>query len=172
MSNIVKQFNNSLFPELVFPSRDDLFYPFQSLFDDIYNKMTSQVAGDSMKSRNYPRWDIYETPGFYAVEVSMPGLTPDDTKVEILPDHGGGRMLKVSGRMNREYQHGDSTKHHVRELRRSSFERYHRLPNYVQGDPTAEMKDGLLTLKWNVENTAPKPKSIPIQGQKIIDSDQ
>jgi HSP20 family molecular chaperone IbpA len=44
-------------------------------------------------------------------------------------------------------------KYAIRELKKSSFSRTISLPSWVQDDPDASMKDGILTLKW------PLPKS-------------
>ncbi len=49
------------------------------------------------------------------------------------------------------------------ELRHSSFERHFQLPDYIEGDPEAKLKDGLLTLKWNLKN-----KDKPISENKQI----
>ena len=167
MSNLVprKLFNSLL------PRRDDLFYPFQSIFDRLYEEMTTLDANTLKSKLNYPRWDVYETEGQYTVQASIPGMESEDVSVEVLPDQGQGRLLKVAGRVNDDWKL-DDVKYHVRELRRSSFERYCLLPSYVRGDPEAELEDGVLTLRWKIdEGTAPKPKLIPVKKKKN-DNDQ
>jgi HSP20 family molecular chaperone IbpA len=130
------------------PQRDDLFYPFQQVFDKFYDELLSD--GNSIKSRvGFPRWDIWYDDNQWVVEVGCSGMGPEDVKVEIIPEKNGNRrMLKISGQMSDEHKAGDGVTFHAKELRRSAFERCVWLPDYVKGDPQAVMKDGILKLSW------------------------
>lgn len=57
-------------------------------------------------------------------------------------------------------------KYLLKELRRSSFSRQVRLPDTVEGDPQASLKDGLLKLTWVIRKDEPEKeeaKRIKIQ---------
>jgi HSP20 family molecular chaperone IbpA len=160
-----------MFKKPFFPERDDLFYPFQSFLDKVYDELTTSNGVSTIKAKSgYPRWDVYETNEVYRVEIALPGLNADDVQIEILPDMSDPmginvKVLKISGKMNSNFQLNDSqVKYYIRELRRSAFERYLQLPDYVKGDPTAVMAAGVLTLHWDIERQPKKilPKKIPI----------
>jgi HSP20 family molecular chaperone IbpA len=58
---------------------------------------------NSLKHSNYPRLDIIVMNGSYRIEAAVPGVEPNDIKVEILPGNGSERLLKISGRMAKDY---------------------------------------------------------------------
>lgn len=157
------------------PNRDDLFYPFQQLFDKFYDEFWSDNTLGSLKSRvGYPKWDIYTDEKNWVVEVVLPGMDSEDVKVEILPapeSSAYDRLLKISGRMSESHQTGDSVHYLTREVRRSHFERCVYLPNSVQGDPEATMSNGILRLSWKLpEEQQPEARLIPIQKLDKSDS--
>jgi len=155
------------------PSRQDLFFPFEQTFNKIFDEFFSDGALSTIKGKaGYPRLDVLTSNGKWVVEVALPGVNPDDVTVEILPQHEGvgvdkpaKRLLKISGRMSEEHQYADDeAKYHVKELRRSSFERSMVLPDYVEGEPEATMKNGILSLTWKVpELKVPERKTIAIK---------
>ena len=56
--------------------------------------------------------------------------------------------------------------YHIRELSYGSFKRQLRLPENIEGDPVAELKDGILTLTFKLqlpEEKKPEVRHIPIQ---------
>lgn len=150
--------------------RNDLFYPFQQLFDSFYNDFYSDLSPNNLKSKmGYPRWDIYQTDKNWIVEISATGCEPNDIKVEIVPykiKDTTKRLLKVSGRVSEENQLSDSVQYSVRELRRSAFERCVLLPDDIKGEPEATMKNGVLKLVWDLPkniNVEEKTKRIEIR---------
>lgn len=159
MTTSLARTNNRLLDTLMKPSRNDLFYPFQQLFDSFYDDFYSDLSLPGLKSKSgFPRWDIYQTDSEWVVELATTGCEPDDVTVELLPvrdDSRYKRMLKVSGRVSEDNQLGDSVHYSVRELRRSAFERCVYLPNHVEGEPEATMRNGILRLSWRLPE---KPK--------------
>ena len=89
--------------------------------------------------------DIDETDGAYVVSAAVPGLAPDDIKVEF-----EGRSLTISGETKAEDESGDG-------YRRKSFGSVHRslrLPEGVDADSiSASCENGILTV------TIPKPEA-------------
>ena len=159
------------------PSRADLFFPFEQAFNKIFDEFFSDGALSTIRGKaGYPRLDILTSDGKWIVEAALPGVEPEDVTVEILPGEEKAdninqtyvrispRMLKVSGKMSEDHQYTNEAKYHVKELRRSSFERSMTLPDYVEGEPEATMKNGILSLTWKVpELKVPERKTIPIK---------
>jgi HSP20 family molecular chaperone IbpA len=151
------------------PNRNDLFYPFQQLFDRFYDEFYQDFTPASLKSKvGFPRWDIYTTDDSWVVEIAATGCEPEDITVEVLPakDDTNRRILKVSGRMAQDHQLGDGVSYSARELRRSAFERCVYLPNDVEGDPVAVMKNGILKLTWKLPEAAKQEKVKRIEIRK------
>lgn len=135
------------------PKRHDLFHPFEEAFNSICDNFFSSNTLSSVKSRAaYPKMDVYIDKSQWIVEVALPGLKPSDINIEILP--GTDPVLKVSGCMNESHQTKE-VDYHIKELRRSSFERFLSLPHYITGDPETEMIDGILRLKWQIQEEKP-----------------
>lgn len=169
MSNALanRVFNGSLNGSLK-PNRNDLFYPFQQLFDNFYDDFYSDLSPAGMKSKSgFPRWDIYQTSDDWVVEVAVTGCESEDVNVEIIPsDSSHKRILKISGRVSSLNQLNDNISYSVRELRRSSFERSVYLPNEIKGDPEATLKDGILRLSWKLPEVTKKEESKRIEIRK------
>ena len=148
------------------PRREDFFFPLQQQFDKVFDELFGPKRLpsflNSIKSRSgYPKLDILVTDGCFRVEVAVPGVEPDDLKIEIIkeqsesnsfgidvPDH---RLLRLTGRMSHDYQYSNDTDYCYRELTRAKFQRVIRLPDEVKGDPEAVIKNGMLTLTWKLE---------------------
>lgn len=170
-TTLANRLSNGLLDTLMKPNRNDLFYPFQQLFDNFYDEFYSDLSPSGLKSKSgFPRWDIYQTGSDWVVEMSTTGCEPENVNVEILPakeNTGYKRMLKVSGRVSEDNQLGDSVHYSVRELRRSAFERCVYLPNDVIGDPEATMKNGILKLSWKLPEATPKEEVKRIEIKKL-----
>jgi HSP20 family molecular chaperone IbpA len=147
------------------PRREDIFFPlqqqFDKLFDELFGPKRLPSFLNSVKSRSgYPKLDVLVTDGMYRIEVAVPGVEPDDLKVEIVPeqeapifgiDVSHHRLLRLTGRMSHDYQYSNNTDYHYRELTRAKFQRVIRLPDEVRGDPEAVIRNGMLTLTWKLE---------------------
>lgn len=169
-TSLIDRLSNNLFPR-----RDDLFQPFEQYFNKIYDEFFQGDYGSGIKSRvGYPKIDVLTENGKYIVEVAAPGTNAEDITVEIVPcDSGIGnfgiqepnqRVLKISGKMSEERQRSPQANYQVKELRRSSFERTLLLPECIEGDPEASMKEGILSLVWEYpEAKTPERKVIPIK---------
>lgn len=159
-----------------FLPRNEYFYPFEQFFDTFLNEMSGLSPSTLKAKTGYPKWDIYSTEEEWVIELAATGCGPEDVSVEILPTDAKNqsdkireykRMLKISGRVSEDLQHKETTKYVylVRELRRSSFERFVYLPNEIEGDPEATMSKGILRLAWKLPDKAKKaiPKKIDIK---------
>lgn len=156
--------------------RDAFFVPIEDHFNRLFDQFFGPESLHAVRSRGrsgYPKLDVMETDKEYVIEFAVPGVNPDDLKVEILPLESEGntfgvdsgrKVLKLSGKMDYEYQYPEGTTFHYKELRRSQFSREVILPEYVIDDPTATYESGILKLVWPMpeEVKKPEPKQIPI----------
>jgi HSP20 family molecular chaperone IbpA len=149
-------------------SRDELFGPLSRQLDRMLNDVFGQDFTDGVKSKaNFPPLDACTTKdGRLVVKTAVAGYAPDQIDIQILPEN----ILEISGssKNNGEKTNGERTEdqYHIRELTYGSFKRQLRLPDNVEGEPVAELKDGILTLTFRLqlpEEKKPEVKKIPIQ---------
>ena len=122
-------------------SRDDMFGPLSRQLDRMLNDVFGQDFTDGVKSKaNFPPLDAYTTKdGRLVVKTTVAGYSPDQINVQILPEG----VLEISGSSQ---ANGEKTEdqYHIRELSYGSFKRQLRLPENIEGEPVAELKDGIL----------------------------
>lgn len=147
------------------PRRDDIFAPFESFFNDVFDEMWGDFSGLKSSSRKgFPVLDVIVDEGKWIIEALVPGVNVEDLTVDIEPAKDGGlRLLKISGRME-SGQYSEKVQYHKKEVRRTAFERSLYLPDYVKGEPDASLKNGMLKLSWEVpELRPPEKKNVPIK---------
>lgn len=162
----------------IMPRREDFLFPlqkeFDKLFDEFFGPKRLPSLLNGVKSRSgYPKVDVLVTDGKFRIEVAVPGVEPDDLRIEILQEtdsngsHLNGthyRMVRITGRMSHDYQYSNDTDYLFRELTRAKFQRIIRLPEEVKDDPEAIVKNGMLTLTWKLEKPLEaEAKFIPIK---------
>jgi len=144
-------------------SRDELFGPLSRQLDRMLNDVFGQDFTDGVKSKaNYPPLDACTTKdGHLVVKTAVAGYTSDQIDIQILPEN----ILEISGTSKTNGEKTDE-QYHIRELTYGSFKRQLRLPDNVEGEPVAELKDGILTLTFRLqvpEEKKPEVKKFPIQ---------
>lgn len=144
-------------------SRDELFGPLSRQLDRMLNDVFGQDFTDGVKSKaNFPPLDAYTTPdGQLVVKTTVAGYAPEDVNVQILPEG----VLEISGSTKGNHEKNEH-QYHIRELSYGSFKRQLRLPENIEGEPVAELKDGILTLTFKLqlpEQKQPEVRKIPIQ---------
>ncbi|MGA2034104.1 MAG: Hsp20/alpha crystallin family protein [Thermoguttaceae bacterium] len=144
-------------------TRDDMFGPLSRQIDRMLNDVFGQDFTDGVKSKaNFPPVDAYTTQdGHLVVKTTVAGYPPEQINVEILPEG----VLEISGSSKASSETSEN-QYHIRELSYGSFKRQLRLPENIEGDPVAELKDGILTLTFKLElpeEKKPEVKKIPIQ---------
>ena len=148
--------------EQMVPFRDDFFFPIEQEFNKLFNEMfgNKSLLNAVKGSSGYPKLDIYTENDKFFVKAAVAGVNPEDIKVEISPEN----VLSISGKQ--ECVKKDDTQYFVTELRKSVFKREVVLPEYLQGEPTAEVQNGMLTLSWDLPKPVlekPKTKSIEVR---------
>lgn len=133
----------------------DFFCRFKQLQDQQLEKFQDLFNSDfpsNAKHSSFPKMNVYTTDDEFVVCAAVPGMTPEDVAVEVAQDN----ELVISGRTSKEYRETSSDDSFlVRELRNSQFKRRFKLPNNIQGDPQALLKDGVLTLRWKLVKDKP-----------------
>lgn len=145
------------------PRREDFFFPLEQTFNKFFDDFFSNDRLDTIKGvGSYPKMNAYVHNNELIMHVSVPGLKAEDVKAEVTPEN----TLVVSGKMSEEYSTPKDAKLGWRhELRQSAFERHFQLPDYVEGDPEARLKDGILTLRWKTKYAKQLPEG---SGKKLI----
>ena len=144
-------------------TRDDMFGPLSRQLDRMLNDVFGQDFTDGVKSKaNFPPLDAYTTKdGHLVVKTTVAGYPPSEINVQILPEG----VLEISGSSKSNGEKSEN-QYHIRELSYGSFRRQLRLPDNIEGDPAAELKDGILTLTFKLqlpEEKVPDAKKITIQ---------
>lgn len=152
--------------QLAVPRRDDIFFPLEQHFDKFWEEFFSDNPLNSVKGAgSFPKMNIYEHDGELVVTAAVSGMTANELKVEVSPDN----VLSISGRMSEVHRKTpENAVVYIRELRGSTFERRLQLPDVVEGEPSAVLKDGILTLRWKLkkeEDVIPTAKRISIQSE-------
>ena len=140
-----------------------MFGPLSRQLDRVLNDVFGQDFTDGLKSKaNFPPLDAYTTKdGHLVVKTTVAGYCTDQINVQILPES----VLEISGTSKTNGEKSED-QYHIRELTYGSFKRQLRLPENIEGDPVAELKDGILTLTFKLqlpEEKKPEVKQIPIQ---------
>ena len=117
-----------------FPMR--LSHEVERLFDE----MLHRPWGFCRDIRGWnPSLDLYETTEAFILEVDLPGVKPEDVKVEM--ENG---ELVLQGWRSLEKSHSDG-RFHTMERSSGQFVRHIKLPESVENDAIkAEFKDGVL----------------------------
>ena len=146
MNSLSKRLNPQL-PTL----RDDFLFPIEQQFNNILNDFFKANSFlDGVKASNgYPKMDIISDDNSLVIKAALPGLEAKDISVEILSDN----VLKISGKSVEENK-VENGNYLTKELRTSRFSRFINLPEWIEKDPKATIKNGILTLSWE------KPKVI------------
>lgn len=142
--------------------REELFFPVEQSFNRFFKDFFKGSSLDAvMSSSGYPKMDVYVENNLWKIAVAVSGVKPENIEVVMSPDHS----VTISGQIDEELCNDNSATFYVKELRRSKFSRTIKLPDYVHGDPEAEIKNGLLTLTWTLRpvEEKPKPKLIEIK---------
>lgn len=149
--------------------RDDFFFPVQQHFDKFFEDFFKGANLDSITATSgYPKMDVVVEGDEWVVKAALPGVQPENVKVEVIPDHTR-KTLRISGKMSEQYQSPDDATYYVRELKMSAFQRQLSLPEWVEDDPQATIKDGILRLSWKMPKTpdaSPATKVIEVKREE------
>lgn len=101
--------------------------------------------------------DVYQTGNEVMVKAAVPGVKPEDVKIELL-----GNMLTITGERKEEKETKEEN-YTMREMRMGRFQRQIMLPAEVNPDAAqAKFEDGVVTLTLPISEKA-KPKTIQVK---------
>jgi HSP20 family protein len=128
-------------------------------FEELMERLFRSEEGRMTPAEGWftPRVDLTETEGQYEVKVDLPGLKPEEVKVEL---RNGD--LWITGERKEEQEEKGKTYHRV-ERRHGEFRRVLPLPAEVAEERIeAKVENGVLTV--TVPKTEPiKPKRIEVK---------
>ena len=142
------------------PRRVDLFSEISKELDHAMNNIFGHdfFAGLSKKGKGYPLMDAIRTEKNLILQYTVPGVKSDDLNVEITDDDQG-KLLSISGFLHEDYILKDQ-EYQIRELSSQEFRRVVRLPtNLNEKDPVVNLKDGILTLTFELLGGAKQSNS-------------
>nr|DAD43670.1 TPA_asm: hypothetical protein HUJ06_001900 [Nelumbo nucifera] len=120
------------------PFSMDIWDPFQDFTFD--SALTSPQFKTETAAFANARIDWKETPEAHVFKADLPGLKKEEVKVELEE----GRVLQISGELNREHEEKNDKWHHV-ERSSSKFLRRFRLPENAKVDQVkATVENGVL----------------------------
>ena len=132
-------------------SLSDLHNDVEHLFDYAFRK-----SDDTAKSF-VPRINIAETAAEFEISVELPGLKPNDVKVEL-----NDGQLTISGEVKTEIDQEDKTFHRI-ERNFGEFQRAINVPETVDEEHIdANFSNGVLVVKLP-KAEKPKPKTISVK---------
>jgi HSP20 family protein len=139
------------------PSRE--LSPFGDLLDRFYNEALARPMLEHFYV-GAPAMDVYQTSDSVVVEITLPGVKPDDTHINV-----SGGVLTIRGDTKTEKDVKGAT-YHMRERRDYSFNRSVVLPCEVDSDKAkAEFEDGVLTITLPKTEEV-KSKTIEVKSKK------
>lgn len=129
----------------------DDFFRIPDWFDDVQHSQLRGMAAD-----------VYETDDSVVVEMSVPGIKPEDININVTGD-----TLTVSGETKTEQEENDKKRHYYqKQLRYGSFAQTVSLPSSVDADKAdANFEHGVLRISLP-KSEAAKPKRIEIKSGK------
>ena len=158
-----KKRSSSFFPSSWGELQDDFFGPVENAVTQMVDEVFGNEFLTSFKGARFPRLNAVIRDGYWVVEAGVSGVKPEDLDVEVSPEG----ILTIKGKMTtKKIEGGKKDQYFVHELSSKSFSRQLKLPASVEGEPDAVLKNGLLTLKWNLPETVeeePKTKKVNIK---------
>lgn len=142
------------------PRRVDLFSEVSKELDHAMNNIFGHdfFSGLSKKGKGYPVMDAIRTETRLILQYAVPGVKLDDLIVELSEDDQG-KLLTVGGFLHEDYM-AKSDQYQIKELSSQEFRRVVRLPSDIsEKEPISKLKDGILTLTFELEKTSNKENS-------------
>ena len=132
------------------------------LFDDAFTRPFSMLreGGSHWSSLAI---DMYQTDDDVVVKAALPGIKADEVQINVTAD-ATAPVVTIKGEMKHEEDRKDKS-WHIREHRRSAFERSIMLPTGVIADKAkAEFENGILTITLP-KSEEMKPRTITVQAK-------
>ena len=120
---------------------NDPFRGFDQMFDDLWRNWPARFLSEGTTGMLRPAMDVVENDKDLTLRVDLPGLKPDDVKVEVEDN-----TLTISGEVGDTVEK-EGDRYHYRERSYGSFQRSVRLPSTVDTDKVeATFENGVLNI--------------------------
>ncbi len=131
---------------------EDLSSDMERVFDSLLGRTVGTMLRTSRPEKYVPSLDVAENAESFEVHVDLPGVKPEDVKIEM---HEGA--LSISGTRS-SVQESENENYHRIERNSGSFHRVISVPNDVDVDKIdASYESGVLTVRLpKVEKKQPK----------------
>ena len=138
----------------------DPFRAVEEMFNELWRNWPTSWLSDTSRPMWRPAMDVIENENDYTVRIDLPGMKPEDVKVEI-EDH----VLTISGEMGDTVER-EGDRYHYRERRYGAFQRSVQLPNTVDTEKIeANFENGVLNIVLPKLPQA-QPKQIEVKASK------
>ena len=135
--------------------RDEIENVFDRLWRDPWSAGLSGLTAPG--TGGFPQLDLAESDDDVTVRAELPGMRPEDVRIELT-----GNVLKLSGEKSEQKEERERG-YHYRERQFGSFSRMVQLPASVDPDKVdARYRDGVLTITL-AKHAAAKPKRITVR---------
>jgi HSP20 family protein len=139
---------------------NDPFRGFDQMFDDLWRNWPARFVSEGSTGLLRPAMDVIESDKDLTIRVDLPGLKPDDVKVEVEDN-----ILTVSGEVGDTVEK-EGDRYHYRERSYGAFQRSVRLPGSVDTDKVdATFENGVLNIILPKLPQA-QPKQIAVKANK------
>jgi HSP20 family protein len=135
--------------------RDDFFSNVEHEINSVLDKVFSKDFFEGVKDSGFPIADIYISDGKLNIIFPVAGVDPKDINIS---EKDG--KLTISGFLEKRSE--DAT-YHLSEWKRGAFSRTFNLPDNVDGDPEASVKNGVLTVVYNLITDIPTEETKEIK---------
>jgi HSP20 family protein len=133
------------------------FPQFENEMENLMERFFGNGGEEWGITRFTPSLNVSETDDGYEVSVELPGLKPDDVKVEL-----SAGSLSISGEKQEKEEEKGKTFHRI-ERRHGEFRRTIQLPGAVQDDKVeAKFENGVLTIEVPKSEEV-KPKRVEVK---------
>lgn len=133
---------------------EDFSSDIERMFDSVLGRTFGTMLRNGANEKFVPTLDLAESGDSYEVHVDLPGIKPDEVKVELHEGH-----LVISGQRELSTERKEKNYHYV-ERSSGAFLRSVALPGEVDHDKIdAQFDNGVLRIKL--------PKSVKAQPKKI-----
>jgi len=128
--------------------------PFEQLQRELEGMLESAFGSEGAGSL-YPPVNLFDAGEHYVVKAELPGVQPGDLELTV---QGNTLVLRGERKLTDRAQNGA---YHRRERGEGQYRRVVRLPGPTEGEPQAQFRDGVLTVRLPKASAA-KPRRVSI----------
>jgi len=136
----------------------EVFNNIEHQLNHALNTVFGQDFFDGLKDSGFPVADAYTVDGYLNIVLPVAGVDPKNINISEKDE-----ILTIEGYTEKRSQDAN---HHLKEWKRGKFVRRFNLPEGLEGEPDASLKNGVLTVKYKLAEPEPEvadePKNIKI----------